>query len=141
MCSGSGTSTGGTVLSSLGNCTIPGDALGHGDRIEIAFDFSHEGTASGFQFEVLLGSTVLAARNGGSNDALVTGRASAALHSAGTQWSSQNWTSTQGPAYSLGTTPETPGAPVTVDFRGAMAAVGSDTVTLRGLTVVRHPAP
>ena len=141
LCNGSGTSTGGTALSSLGNCTIPGDALGHGDRIEISFDISHEGTATGFQFELVWGGTVLAGRSGGPGDALAAGRASAVLHSAGTQWSSQNWISTQGPAYNLGTAPDTAGTPVTVDFRGAVAAAGADTVTLRSLTVVRHPAP
>lgn len=141
LCSGPGTATTATTLASLGNCTIPGDVLRTGDRVEIHFDYEHIGAASGFQFAVRWGATVLAARTGVAADELATGKAGASIHGAGTQWSSQSWTSTQTAVFGLGKGTESPAAPIVVDFLGAVASAGGDSVSLRNLSVVRYPAP
>ena len=62
-----------------------------GDRVEIRFDFAHQGTASGFSFEVHWGATTILQRDAAAGDALVTGRADAAILAAGAQMNSQSW--------------------------------------------------
>src|SRR5581483_6793501 len=47
LCSGTGAATNSTALGSLGSCVIPASLLGPGDRVEVAFDVEHQGTAAG----------------------------------------------------------------------------------------------
>src|ERR1019366_2514165 len=56
LCSGMGTATSSTTLSSLGACTIPAGTLQPGDRVKIGFDYSHEGSLTGFTFAVNWGN-------------------------------------------------------------------------------------
>ncbi len=77
LCAGMGAGTSSTTLSNLGTCTIPAGTLQPGDRVKIGFDYSHEGSLTGFTFSVNWGNTVVVRRNGAVSDAFVSGWAEA----------------------------------------------------------------
>ena len=141
LCGGTGSEAIGTNLSSLGSCTIPGGILQNGDRVEIHFDYEHLGSSSSFQYEIRWGASVLAARTATAAATLATGRASVAVAGSRALWSSQNWTSNETAEFRLGTAPESPASPITIDFLGAVANSSGDRVALRNMSVVRYPAP
>jgi hypothetical protein len=140
LCGSAGVSTSATGLTRLGSCTLPANFLSAGDRVEIRFDYSHEGAGTGFSFEVHWGGSVLVSRGGGASESMVSGKADAALHSGGAQLSALTW----GAALTLQSlvlaSSESLSAPLTIDFLGKMNAVSGETVTLRNFTVVRYPA-
>jgi hypothetical protein len=138
LCSGTGASTVATTLGSLGACSIPAGVLLPGDRVDVRFDLAHQGTVSGFSFEVHWGSTVVAHRDAAASDTLVTGRADAGILTSGSQLSFQTWgavlpftagVASAGDAYATG---------LTINFEGMLASAG-DTLTLANYTVVRLP--
>jgi hypothetical protein len=138
LCSGTGSATTGTALASIGACVIPAGLLAPGDRVTIAFDLAHQGSTSGFSFEVDWGSTAVIARTGAVADSLVTGRADAAILASGSQVSAQSWgtvlpfsatVAMAGDVYSNG---------ITINFQGMLAQAG-DTLSLSSYTVVRVP--
>ncbi len=141
LCSGAGTSTGGTEFASLGVCTVAADLLKAGDRVEVLFDYAHEGSATDFTFRVQWGGTTALERGGGSADTMVTGRAEATLGSDGAQISVQSWGSALPLAAGLVKAADgyTPG--ITIDFSGKMGEGGSETLALRHYSVVRYPGP
>ena len=79
LCSGTGAATSSASLTSIGTCAIPSGLLAPGDRVEIHFDFAHQGTASGFSFEIHWGATTIVHRDAAAGDAVAGGRADAAL--------------------------------------------------------------
>ena len=91
LCTGVGTATSQTASTSLGSCTIPGGLLKSGDRVDLSFDYSHEGITTGFYYELRWGSTSLTTRTAGAGTNLATGRASVGIHASGAQWSLQSW--------------------------------------------------
>jgi len=138
LCSGTGAATASTTLGSMGLCSIPAGVLLPGDRVNVRFDLSHQGTVSGFSFEVHWGATVVGHRDAAVSDTFVTGRADAGILASGSQLSFQSWgavlpftagVSSAGDAYATG---------LTVDFQGKLAQAG-DTLTLVSYTVVRLP--
>lgn len=138
LCGGTGAATNGADFASIGACTIPGGLLAAGDRVEIRFDLEHQGTAAGFTFKVLWGGTTVVQRDAAAEDALVSGRAEAAIGTGGAQWSQQSWgTLLPLGAGVVGSTDAYAGG-ITIDFQGKLAQAG-DTLTLRGYTVVRLP--
>jgi hypothetical protein len=140
LCSSSGTFSSATALTRLGSCAIPAGLLKAGDRIELRFDYSHEGTTTDFSFEVRWGGASVARRSASAAELLATGRADVAIHTAGAQWSAQSWGSSLAAEFEAGTASEAPAAPVTVDFLGQMGWATTETITLRAFTVVRYPA-
>lgn len=140
ICSSTGSGSSSTTLTRLGSCTIPANFLNAGDRVDIRFSYSHEGTATGYTFEVRWGGTAIVSRAAAASDALVAGRAEAAVHAGGAQWAAQSWGTSLSFAASLGTAGDSLASPLVVDFLGRMAAGTSDTVTLRNFTVIRYPA-
>jgi hypothetical protein len=142
ICAGTGSGTSQATPASLGQCVIPANTLRSGDRVEIFFDYVHQGVSDGFQFEVMWGASSLVSRSAAAPVSLATGQASVGIYTADSQWNVQSWGSSGlGLAADSGTTTESLSNPITVDFRGWMAASASDSVTLRNYTVVRHPAP
>jgi hypothetical protein len=138
LCSGLGAGANLSTLTTVGSCTVPSGFLVPGDRIEIHFDLDHQGTAGGFTFEVHWGASTLLARDGTASDALVTGRAEAALTAQGAQWSHQSWGSSLAFAAGIGTAADDYGPGITIDFR--VKTVRTDeTVTLKNFTVIRLP--
>ena len=140
LCSSAGLWTNSTALSSLGSCTITAGFLKPGDRIDIRFDYSHEGAATAFAFEVRWEATTLVFRTTVAGETAVSGRADAGVHTGGVQWSVQSWRAALGIAAAVGAAPDSLAAPITVSFLAQMSDPTSDTVTLRNFTVLRYPA-
>jgi hypothetical protein len=140
LCSTTGIGTSSTGPSTLGSCTIPPSLLKQGDRVEVMFNYSHEGATTGYSVEILWGSTSLMARTAAATEAVIAGEASAVLHGNGAFWNASSWGSALGHSVGAGVAPESLSSPVTISFLGQMAAGTSDTVTLRGFTVVRYPS-
>jgi hypothetical protein len=138
LCSGTGAATSSTSLTSIGACTIPAGLLAPGDRVEIRFDFAHQGTASGFSFEIHWGATTILQRAAAASDTLVTGRANAAILAAGAQLDSQSWGTVLPFNASVASAADTYTDGLTIDFLGMLAQTG-DTLTLANYTVVRFP--
>jgi hypothetical protein len=106
--------------------------------VEIRFDFAHQGTVSGFSFEIHWGATTIVHRDAAAADALVTGRADAALLAAGAQWNSQSWGAVLPFSASVASAADSYTSGLTIDFQGMLAQTG-DTLTLANYTVVRFP--
>jgi hypothetical protein len=140
LCSGMGTATSSTTLSTLGTCTIPAGTVQPGDRVKISFDYSHEGTLTGFTFAVNWGNTVLAKRTGAVGDAFISGWAEAGANTSACQMSVQSWGTMLGFAAGVSDAYDSLQYTLVLAFQGQMAATTTDTVTLRNFSVVRYPA-
>jgi len=138
LCSGTGAATTATALSSLGVCSIPAGLLLPGDRVTIAFDLSHQGTTSGFNFEVDWGATAILTRSGAAADSLITGRADGAILATGAQVSTQSWGTVLPLSATTGLAADSYTNGLTINFAGALAQTG-DSLALAGYTVVRVP--
>jgi hypothetical protein len=138
LCSGMGASTNGAALTSIGACVIPAGVLVAGDRLAIHFDFAHQGSASGFSFEVRWGGSAVLHRDAAAGDALATGRADVALTATGAQSSAQSWGTLLPFAASVSTASGSFTGGLTVDFQAA-AGQSQDVVTLRNFSVLRFP--
>lgn len=141
VCSSVGSSTSGTTQISLGTCTIPAGLLGAGDRIELRYQYSHVGTAAGFTGEVHIGGTTVVSRAAAATETEFVGRTDFGTYSGAQLWDTQSWGSTTVAfAAAAGTASIDITQALTIDFRGEMAAAGTDTVAIRNFTVVRYPA-
>jgi hypothetical protein len=140
ICSTTGTSTSGTTTIRLGSCTIPASFLAAGDRLEIQADYSHQGTGTGFVAEIRWGSTTILSRSANAGDTGMAIRATSAIHSTGTTWTTQSWGSSLPAAAALGEASDPAGSGIVIDFLGRMASAGSEAVTLRNFVIVRYPA-
>jgi len=140
LCSSVGASTSSSGLVQLGSCTVPAGLLKAGDRVDIRFDYSHEGTGTGFTFEVRWGGTLLLSRSAAAGEAQITGRTDAGIHAAGAQWSVQSWGAGLAFAAATGSAVDSLSAPLAIGFQGRMAGATSETLTLRNFTVLRYPA-
>jgi hypothetical protein len=138
LCSGTGGSTTGISLTSIGACSISSGVLLAGDRVEIHFDLAHTGTASGFTFEVDWAATPILHRSGATGDALVSGRAEAAVLAAGSQLSSQSWGTVLALSASVVASTDAYAAGLTINFQGMLALTG-DTLALANYSVIRVP--
>jgi hypothetical protein len=138
LCGGTGAATSAITLTSIGTCAIPPGLLLPGDRVEIRFNFAHQGTVSGFTFEILWGATTIVQRGAGASDALVTGRANAAILAAGAQLDSQSWGTVLPFSATVASATGSYTSGLTIDFQGMLAQTG-DTLTLANYTVVRLP--
>jgi hypothetical protein len=140
LCAGTGAATSSTSLSTLGTCTIQAGTIQPGDRVKIDFDFSHEGTLTGFTFTVNWGNTVLVQRNGAAGDAFISGWAEAGANTSACQLSVQSWGTVLGLAAGVENAYDSLSFNIVLAFDGQMAATTTDTVTLRNFSVVRYPA-
>jgi hypothetical protein len=140
LCAGMGAATSSTTLSSLGTCTISAGTLQPGDRVKLDFDYSHEGSLTGFTFAVNWGNTSLVRRNGVVSDAFISGWAEAGANTAACQMSVQTWGTVLGFGAGVLNAYDSLSYPIVLAFQGQMAATTTDTVTLRNFSVVRYPA-
>jgi hypothetical protein len=140
LCSSTGSATNATSPTRLGSCTIAANLLAPGDRVEVRFDYWHDGSATDFSIEVRWGATTLLARSAGAVESILTGKADAGIHGGGAQWSVQSWGTATSLAVGAGSAPDSLATPLTVDLLGSMAASTSETVALRNFTLIRHPA-
>ncbi len=140
LCSSAGGSTSAAVLTRLGSCSIPGNFLKAGDRVEIRFQLSHEGASMGFTFEVRWGATTLMSRSATQSDTHAAGTADAGIEGSGAVWSAQSWGTALAFATAAGNAADSTTSPLVVDFLGKMSSATPETVTLRNFTVIRYPA-
>jgi hypothetical protein len=91
LCSGMGAATSSTTLSTLGSCTVPAGTVQPGDRVKIDFDYSHEGSLTGFTVAVNWGNTLLVQRNAAVNETFISGWAEAGANTSACQLSVQSW--------------------------------------------------
>jgi len=59
--------------------------------VEIHFDLGHVGTATGFEFKVFWGSTVLVERMASAAELMIAGKGESAVYSGGAQLRSESW--------------------------------------------------
>ena len=140
LCAGMGAATSSTTLSSLGSCTIPAGTLQPGDRVKIDFDYSHEGSLTGFTFAVDWGNTLLVERSGLVNETFVSGWAEAGANTAACQMSVQTWGTVLIFGAGVLNAYDSLSYNIVLAFQGEMAATTTDTITLRNFSVVRYPA-
>jgi hypothetical protein len=82
--------------------------------VEIRFDYAHTGALSGFTFQVQWGASTINTRDASAADALLTGRADAAVGSSTTQLSAQSWGTVLPMGAAVGTTAEALNVPLTI---------------------------
>jgi hypothetical protein len=140
LCAGMGAATSSTTLSSLGTCTIPAGTVQPGDRVKISFDYSHEGSLTGFTFAVNWGNTLVVERSATVSETFVSGWAEAGANTSACQMSFQSWGTLLGFAAGAENAYDSLSFNIVLAFQGEMAATTTDTVTLRNFTVVRYPA-
>ena len=141
VCSTSGTFTTSATLTSLGTCTLPAGLLSAGDRLEIQFQYAHAGTNNGFTGEIHVGGTTILSRSAAASEQFFAGRATFGIYSGGQQWDAESWGSALGFQAGAGAANENTAQPLTIDFRGALAAAtASERVILPNFTVIRYPA-
>ncbi len=140
LCAGMGSRTGAVSPATLATCAIPPGVLKPGDRVEIRFDYSHEGTATPYAFEVRWGGETVILRDVPAKERTVSGRASAGIHREGAQLSGESWGRSLGFAATAAGSDASAVAGVRVEFLGRVAKAGTDTVTLRNYTVALYRA-
>ncbi len=140
LCAGSGAATSNVSYTSLSSCSIPAKTLSAGDRVEIRFNYSHQGTVNGFKFQVRWGDATLVQREASARDELIAGRGDATTGSGPTNLDVQTW----GTVLPLNSRVASSSAALTsdieIDFQGAMSAAGTDSVSLQNYTVLRYAA-
>jgi hypothetical protein len=138
LCSGLGAAANSPSSTSIGTCSVPPGTLVAGDRVEVRFNFDHQGTASNFSVDVLWGTTTLVHRDAASAETQVTGRSEIGVVASGAQTSSQSWGAVLPLTATVGAAADSYTGGLTIDFR-ASVPVGGDIVTLRNFTVIRYP--
>jgi hypothetical protein len=141
LCAGTGTETSATSPTNLATCVLPSGVLKAGDRLEIQYNYTHEGTATGFLFDVYWSTFNLATQTATGATDHGTGRVSIGLDNVGARWGTQVWGASLPMASYVSQTGENGFGGITIAFRGSFAAATTDTLTLRSYSVVRHPAP
>ena len=140
VCSSAGSPTSAITATSLGTCTLAGGLLHTGDRIDVSFDYTHTGTATGFTPSITWGATSALSRNAVATETGVSGRLSFSIGTATQSFGTQSWGNTLAFATTVGGATENSTVNLTIAFKAAMAATTSDTVVLSNFTVTRYPA-
>jgi hypothetical protein len=138
LCAGAGTATNAATLAAMATCSIPAGLLAPGDRVEVRFDYVHQGTGGGVSVEVDWGGTTMVHRDAPAGETLIAGRADAALLTTGAQLSAESWGAALAFAAGVATATDSYTAGLTITFKASVAQ-GGDTVTLNNFTVVRVP--
>ena len=138
LCSATGGSSLSVAPVTLGTCVIPADTLKPGDRVEIHFDYAHTGAMSGFTFRVQWGNSTIITRDVTAADALITGRADAAVGTAGAQLSAQSWGTVLALGAGIGTASDPLDQPLTIAFSGSLTDPSGDSIALTSFTVLRY---
>ncbi len=140
VCSSTGANTSATTLTQLGSCTIPAGLMGTGDRIEIQFQYSHTGTATGFTGEIHWAGTTFLSRATVAGETAMVGRATFGIYAGAQNWDTQSWGSSLGLASTAGAAAADTSQNLTISFNGQMSGTTTDSVALRNFTVIRYPA-
>lgn len=140
LCSATGQTTSSNTPASIGTCSLAAGLLQPGDRVSIQFNYTHQGSASGFTVQVNWGSSTIAARAGGAAETALAGQIDAGINSGGAQWNTQTWGSASALATSTGSAPDSLASQIVINFLGQVSTGSADSVTLKNFTVIRYPA-
>jgi hypothetical protein len=145
ICSVGGGTTSSTTNAVLGSCNVPAEFFDSGDRIELAANFEHGGTASDFTVEIFIGNVSLFSRTFASTDTLAFVRGSGGYYPTGVALGTYSFGtagSNAGSAFAglSANTTLTPTAAAKIQFRGRLNTGGGDTLFLRNFSVIRYPA-
>ncbi|WP_162179825.1 hypothetical protein [Bryobacter aggregatus] len=155
LCSVSGGSTTATATAELGSYTIPPAFFDSGDRLEIAFNFEHTGTARDFTIEVRVGTNVtpIWTRTFTASETAGQVQMFATLYPTGvggdithakTSWTATSFGSASPIKGEVISVPPvlTLDASTKISLRGYLASSpsGTDSVSIRHLTMLRYPA-
>ncbi len=139
ICSIAGAGTSSLTMTSLGQCRIPASMVLSGDRFRIDYELSHEGTSTSFSYSLSLGGAVLTARSASGAETMISGRSDVIRAASTLYWGWQSWGTSLSVLAGGGST-SAPAGDIIVTVEGQMTSTTSETVTLRGLTIVRLPA-
>jgi hypothetical protein len=137
LCSGTGFNATAASLVLTGTCSIPAGLLAAGDRVEIRFDYAHQGSGA-VSIEVDWGATTLVHRDAPAGETLITGHGSAAIEASGAQLSAQSWGGLLPFAAAVAGATDNYTAGIAVNFMGSVAQSG-DILMLNNFSVVRIP--
>jgi hypothetical protein len=140
VCSSVGTATTSSSSTTLGTCTIPAGLLGTGDTIQVRYQFTHQGTTSGFTPQLAFGGTPVLSRAGSAADTAFVGTLIFAVNASAQPWNGQSWGSTLAFAAAVGSTSVNTTQSLTISFLGQLGASTGDSLSLSSFTVVRYPA-
>jgi len=139
ICSIGGTGASSLTMTSLGQCRIPASMVLPSDRFRIDYELSHEGTSTSFSYALSWGGVVLAARGAPGSETMISGRGDAVNRASTLYWNWQNWGTSLALLAGAGNS-SAPAGDIIVEVKGQMASSTTETITLRGLTIVRLPA-
>jgi hypothetical protein len=140
LCSAAGQTTSSNTLASIGTCSLAANLLQPGDRVEIRFNYTHQGSASGFTVQVNWSSSTVAARAGAAGETTLAGQIDAGINAGGAQWNTETWGSTAALATSAGSASDSLAGTIVINFMGQVSTGSADSVTLKNFTVIRYPA-
>jgi len=138
LCSGTGAPASLANLTPLALCSVPAGLLAPGDRLEVHFDYAHQGTSGGAAIAVQWGATKALNVSAAAGESMLTGRLDAAILTTGAQVSSQSWGSNTNFTTSVLNATDSYSAGLTLTFLGSVAA-GTDSIALPHYSVVRVP--
>ena len=138
LCSGTGAAASLASLTALAMCSIPAGLLAPGDRLEVHFDYTHQGNAGGAAISVQWGGTTALNVSTAAPETMLTGRVDGSILTTGAQVSSQSWGAGTSFATSVVSAPDSYSAGLTLTFLGSVAA-GADSIALQHYSVVRVP--
>ncbi len=138
LCSGTGAAASLASLTALAMCSIPGGLLAPGDRLEVHFDYAHQGNSGAAAISVQWGGTTALDVNAAAPETMLTGRVDGSILTSGAQVSSQSWGAATSFATTVVSAPDSYSAGLTLTFLGSVAA-GADAILLQHYSVVRVP--
>ena len=143
LCSGRGGTTASTSVAVLGTCYLGANKLVAGDRVEIKFGFTHQGTGTGFNPAVYWGGAGLVLRAMSASDTAIVGEAAVMVASDGTFAHFTSSGASAGlPLITSGIVPGNIQNTNIVVFDGSLAQTGTpDSLSLKFYTITRYPAP
>ena len=143
LCNGGGSTTASTQAAILGTCNIAANKLVIGDRVEIKFGFTHQGSGGGFNPSIYWGGAPLVVRAMNASDTAIAGEAQITVASDGTLAHFTSSVASAGlPLMTAGAVAGNIHNPNTVAFDGSLAQTGtSDSLSLKYYTITRYPAP
>ncbi len=139
VCSTVGNTTSSSSSVTMGTCTLPAGLVYAGDRIEVRYQFTHQGTSTAFTPQVAWGGTPIISRTATAADTGFAGTLDFEIGASTQTWSGQSWGSSLAFAAALGSASANTGLNLTISFLGQMSGSTSDSLTLSNFTVVRYP--
>lgn len=140
VCSTVGNATSSSSSATLGTCTLPAGLVSAGDRIEVRYQFAHQGTSTGFTPQVAWGGVPIVSRTATAADTGFAGTLDFEIGASTQTWSGQSWGSSLAFTAALGSASANTALSLTISFMGQMSGSTSDSMTLSNFTVVRYPA-